>query len=209
MMSGMKIARVSFVIVGMLMVGGAAVSQQGSSRRVERIAPRFDPRTMDMERAEAAGKLTKHHEMLAKLVGTWRSKTEVFIMGRDPIENMGTAEVRTILDGKFIEIKSKGTLMGMQVRGKTTIGFDVYMNHYSASMLSSMSTGMQMSTGLASPDGAVLVLYGNQPDAARGLTDRLVRTVIRMVDEDNWVWEVHDMYAGPGGAKVMETTYTR
>lgn len=209
MSNRLSVARACALAAGVLMVGGAAVSQQGSSGRVERIAPRFDPRSVSQERAEEAGKLTKHHELLKKLEGQWNSKTLVYVAGRDPIENFGTTEVSSSLGGMFVEIESEGTFMGSAVEGKTTLGYDTYLKHYSASILSSQSTGMFFSKGLPTQDGAAIVLYGNMPDSMLGLTDRTVRTIIRMVDKDTWVWEVHDMYAAPLGVKVLETIYSR
>ena len=203
------IGRVCCVVVGVLALSGAAVSQESRTGRVTKISPRFDPRTVDMDRQKASGELREQHEMLGKLVGEWKSKTLVFGAGPKPIENFGTAKVEAILGGRFIELVSQGNFMGSPVEGKSTIGYDNFMKHYTASVLSSQSTGIFISKGLASQDGSVIVFYGNVPEPALGLTDRTVRTVIRMLDSDTWVWEVHDLHITPEGVKVLETTYSR
>jgi hypothetical protein len=76
----------------------------------------------------------------------------------------------------------------------------------------SASTAMQTSEGLADRTGKVLTFYGTMDEWMTGEHDKAVKFVFRIIDDDNHVFEMHDLGIVDGdkeNTKVIEIRYTR
>jgi hypothetical protein len=58
-------------------------------------------------------------------------------------------------------------------------------------------------------DGRTLVFYGEMDEPMLEVHGRTVKYVMRTVDADTYVMEVHDLHIGLDNTKVMETEYRR
>jgi hypothetical protein len=76
--------------------------------------------------------------------------------GKPPTESNGTAEMKMLLDGRFLYQEFNSQMMGQPFSG---IGIDAYDNmtkKYVTAWMDSMGTGIFIMEGTASPDGKPL-----------------------------------------------------
>ena len=149
------------------------------------------------------------HARLAKLAGSWTTKTKSWMdPAKPPEETTGTCEFRSVLGGRYLEQRFEGTMMGQPFSGIGFTGYDNVKRKYDSFWIDSSGTGMMVMTGAPDPAGKKTVYTGSMLDP---LTKKPVamKAIETKVDDDNVQF---DMWAaGPDGkmAKVMEMTYTR
>ena len=149
------------------------------------------------------------HGRLAKLAGSWTTKTKSWTdPAQPPEETTGTCEFRSVLGGRYLEQRFEGTMMGQPFSGIGFTGYDNVKRKYESFWIDSAGTGMMVMTGAPDPSGKKTVYTGSMLDP---LTKKAVamKAIDTKVDDDTVQF---DMWAaGPDGkmAKVMEMTYTR
>jgi len=66
------------------------------------------------------------HALLAGLVGDWAGTTRTWFTASELADESATAgSVRAVLAGRFVIHEYSGTLMGEELEGQATVGFDV------------------------------------------------------------------------------------
>ena len=149
------------------------------------------------------------HARLAKLAGSWTTKTKSWMdPAKPPEETTGTCEFKSVLGGRYLEQRFEGSMMGQPFSGIGFTGYDNIKKKYESYWIDSAGTGMMIMTGTPDPTGKKTVYTGSMLDP---LTKKAVamKAIDTKVDDDNVQF---DMWAsGPDGkmAKVMEMTYTR
>lgn len=149
------------------------------------------------------------HARLAKLAGSWTTKTKSWMdPAKPPEETTGTCEFKSVLGGRYLEQRFEGTMMGQPFSGIGITGYDNIKKRYESFWIDSAGTGMMIMTGTPDPAGKKTIYTGSMLDP---LTKKKVamKSIDTLVDDDNIQF---DMWAsGPDGkmAKVMEMTYTR
>lgn len=149
------------------------------------------------------------HARLAKLAGSWTTKTKSWMdPAKPPEETTGTCEFRSVLGGRYLEQRFEGTAMGQPFSGIGFTGYDNIKRKYESFWIDSAGTGMMVMSGAPDPAGKKTVYTGSMLDP---MTKKPVamKAIDTKVDDDNVQF---DMWAaGPDGkmAKVMEMTYTR
>ncbi len=176
-------------------------------------SPAVQDQEMDMaammEKAKRYTQPGEHHKLLERFVGKWNTETRIF-MGATPMApTKGTAETTWLMEGRWIQSTSSGTLMGQSLDTFTLMGYDNFKQSYVTTVVSSMDTAMNRSEGDLDPGGDVLLLYGTLDEYLTGEHDKMVKTVIRFVSEDEHVMEIHDLPIGENNTKVIEVKYTR
>jgi len=167
----------------------------------------MDPKAM----MEAYAKLAtpgEPHELFAILAGSWATKTKSWMEpGKPPMESTGTAEMKMLLDGRFLHQEFTGEMMGQPYSG---IGIDAYDNiqkKYVTVWIDTMGTGIFMMEGTASADGKTITLKGQHPEPGGGhMTHRAIWTI---VDNNTQTFDMYGTHHGGEEMKVMEITYTR
>jgi len=162
-----------------------------------------------MKKAEAAGKPGPAHKALDSLVGEWNIEGQCW-MSPDgpPTVNKGTASVRWILDGRFVQEDFKGEFMGKTFQGIGITGYDNMKKKYIGSWIDSMSTGMFISEGTADAEGKEFTFQGKMDDPMTGQRNKPYKFVVRILDPNKHTFEMHDLTLGDK-SKTMEMTYTR
>ena len=162
-----------------------------------------------MAKAQKVMQPGEHHKALERFIGKWDTETRFFMGGQPTPPEKGTTETSWLMEGRWIQLKSKGTLMGMPFESLMIMGYDNFKKSYVTSFVSSFDTAMVCSEGDMNRDGTALLTYGTLDDYTTGELDKMVKSVWRFESEDKIVWEFHDLPIGETNTKVMDITSTR
>ena len=88
-------------------------------------------------------------------------------------------------------------------------GFDNYKKKFVSVWFDNRNTAIMTSEGLLDQSGKVLTLFGSMDEWMTGEHDKTVKYVYRIIDDDEFVFEIHDLGIVPGETKVIEIVYTR
>src|SRR5205823_3596851 len=124
----------------------------------------IDPQAM-MEMYKKLGTPGEPHKLFASLAGSWTTTTKEWMEpGKPPTESTGSAEMKMLLDGRFLYQELNGQMMGQPFSG---IGIDAYDNmtkKYVTAWMDSMATGIFMMEGTSSADGKTITLRGSHSE---------------------------------------------
>jgi hypothetical protein len=167
-----------------------------------------------MEKWQEVATPGKPHEVLKPLEGKWNTVTKMWMAGPEgpATESKGATEYKWVLGGRYLQQTYEGQLMGMPMSGIGLLGYDNYKKKYTSCWIDSASTAMLTSEGLLDRTGKVITLFGTMDEWLTGEHDKAVKYVIRMLDEDKHLFELHDLGIVDGDkedTKVLEITYTR
>ncbi|MDR4463062.1 MAG: DUF1579 domain-containing protein [Nitrospira sp.] len=148
------------------------------------------------------------HKQFATLTGSWTTQTKEWMEpGKPPTESAGTAEMKMLLDGRFLYQEYHGQMMGQPFNG---IGIDAYDNirkKYVTAWIDTMGTGIFIMEGTASPDGKTITLKGSHPEPGGGQMSH--RAIWTLIDADHQTFDMYGSHHGQKETKMMEITYTR
>lgn len=219
----MKRVRIGLCLVGVsavALLSGQAAAQQGEQERKpgqvqghEQGEGEMSPEMQKIWEAMAKlGTPGAHHEHLKPLAGSW-NLTVKYRMEPDAewTEEPSSSEISWLFGGRYLIQKVKGQPMpGSEeaFEGIGFIGYDNTRDQFFSTWADSMSTALYVSHGTSDASGKVITLTGESycPRAEKLVTDK---GVIKIINNDKWVYE---MYApGPDGKLFMsmEITYTR
>ena len=170
-----------------------------------------DPQDMAkmMEKAKKYTKPGTHHEALKRFLGKWDTESRIFMGGQATPPAKGSAEFSWLMEGRWLQQKSKGSMMGRPYESASIMGYDNFRMSYVATSVSSMDTAMNRAEGDMTRDGKALLLYGTLDEYLTGEVAKMVKTVWRFKSSDEMVMEVHDLPIGEENTKVVEITYKR
>jgi hypothetical protein len=167
----------------------------------------MDPQAM-MEVYKQLATPGEPHKLFASLAGSWTTTTKEWMEpGKPPTESTGTAEMKMLLDGRFLYQEYNSQMMGQPFSG---IGIDAYDNlrkRYVTAWIDSMGTGIFLMEGTASADGKTITLRGSHPEPGGGRMTH--RAIWKIVDNNNQTFDMYGAYHGGKETKMMEITYTR
>jgi len=165
-----------------------------------------------MTKAKELGSPGDWHAKLNPVIGTWDVETRMWMGGEgsgEPIASKGTATNSWILGGRYVRQEYLGEMMGQPFIGFSLTGYDNYSKKYVSMWIDDMSTMFSTMEGSVDRTGKVFTLYGKMHEPMTGELDKTVKYVLRIVNTDRHVFEIHDTYIGEPNTKVMELTYTR
>ena len=148
------------------------------------------------------------HKLFSTLAGSWTTTSKEWMEpGKPPTESTGTAEIKMLLDGRFLYQEYNSQMMGQPFSG---IGIDAYDNmtkKYVTAWLDSMGTGIFIMEGTASAEGKTITLKGSHPEPGGGKMTH--RAVWKIVDNNNQTFDMYGAHHGGKETKMMEIVYTR
>lgn len=148
------------------------------------------------------------HTRLAPFVGKFETTTKIWMMpGGEPMVSKGEAVHTWILGGRFVEMKTTGSMMGEDVQGQGLLGYDNWNKHYVGTWTDTMTTSILTMQGTWDKNPAAkpaLHLYGTLDEYLDGTNDKNVRYTWRILDADTIQFEVHDLDIGETGTRVIE-----
>lgn len=167
----------------------------------------IDPQAM-MDLWKQAATPGEPHKLFASLAGSWTTTTKEWTEpGKPPAESTGTAEMKMLLDGRFLYQEFTGNMMGQPFSG---IGIDAYDNmtkKYVTAWMDTMGTGIFTMEGTASADGKTITLRGSHPEPGGGKMTH--RAVWKIVDHNTQTFDMYGAHHGGKEMKVLEITYQR
>lgn len=148
------------------------------------------------------------HKLLASLAGSWTTKTREWMEPDKPVaESTGSAEMKMLLDGRFLQEEFSGQMHGKPFSGIEMVGYDNLLKRYVTTWMSNTSTMIFMMEGSASADGKTITLKGKHREPGGGyMTHRAVWTI---VDSNNQTFDMYGTHHGGKETKLMEITYAR
>ena len=150
----------------------------------------------------------KPHKILAKLVGSWTTKTTAWMEpGKPPTHGTGACEQKMLFGGRYLQQEYSGDMMGMSFIGINLVGYDNHTKKYVSTWIDSMSTGIYYFEGTGSADGKTITQECRYDDPVRGPVKW--RSVSRIVDDNTMEYEMFITPKGGKEEKMMEMTVSR
>jgi hypothetical protein len=160
-----------------------------------------------MAAAAAAAKPGLIHERLMKRAGQYTFSAKFSAQpGAEPEESTGTATLKAILGGRFLEEENSGESFGQPTSGVRIYGYNNGSKQYEAVWMYDGSTAILVLNG-TSDDGGKTVRYTGAFLGPGGKPQTLHVTVTQNDDDHFTVRMVGE--GAPDSAPVVETTYTR
>ncbi len=161
-----------------------------------------------MEKYNELGKPGPHHELLARMAGTWSTRTLSWMEPGGPtMESTGVSEQKMILDGRFLQQDFSGEMMGDKFIGIGVTGFDNHTRKFVSTWMDSMSTAIMYFEGEADAGGKTITQTSEFDDPFRG--PMKWRSVTRIVDDHTHLFEMFGTDKSGKEERMMEITYTR
>ncbi|MFH1746294.1 MAG: DUF1579 domain-containing protein [Planctomycetota bacterium] len=206
-MTGRKLGTGIVVLaVALLLLGTRVISQDKGTAQ----PPKDDEMSQMMDQGKALNAKGAEHEKFAKAVGKWKTITKMWKgPGTEPTVSEGTAEFRTLLDGRYLEQKYQCDMMGESYEGIGIEGYDLTKKKYVSIWMDNTSTGIYMTTGTPDKSGKVITYIGKMDDPMSGQKDKVVKYVAREINPDHLVFEMYDTMPDGKEFKTMEIVYMR
>jgi uncharacterized protein DUF1579 len=148
------------------------------------------------------------HKLFASLAGSWTTTTKEWMEpGKPPTESTGTADMKMLLDGRFLYQEYNSQMMGQPFSGIGIDAYDNMTNKYVTAWIDSMGTGIFTMEGTASADGKTITLKGSHPEPGGGRMTH--RAVWKIVDSNSQTFDMYGAHHGGKEMKMLEITYTR
>ncbi|MCB2211304.1 DUF1579 domain-containing protein [bacterium] len=153
----------------------------------------------------------EHHQRLDYFIGDWDVTARMFMggPGTEAADYPGSATFEWVLGGRFIQETVDGEFMGNPYHSIGFIGYDNFRMQYTSSSLSNTSTAIGNMAGVFDEKNNAYIFFGPMDEPMTGEIGKTVKYVLRIIDENNFVGDVHDPIYGLGDTKVMELIYTR
>lgn len=150
------------------------------------------------------------HKTLEPLLGEWEVESHFWMAGPDgPMTtSKGTAKVRWVLDGRYLQEEFSGQMMERPFQGIGITAYDNFKKKYLSTWMDTMGTGIFSSEGSADASGKTLTFTGKMDDPTTGAKDKPTKYIIHILSPDKHTFEMHDLTLGEK-SKVFEMTYTR
>ncbi|SDX06816.1 DUF1579 domain-containing protein [Nitrosomonas communis] len=150
----------------------------------------------------------EHHKLLTGLAGSWTTKTKEWMdPQKPPVESTGASNGKVLLDGRFLQQESSGSMHGEPYTGIWTIGYDNLLKRYVSTWIATMGTGIFQMDGTASEDGKTITFTGQHAEVGGGQMTH--RAIWKIVDSNTQEFVMYGTHHGGQEMKMLETVYTR
>lgn len=195
------LSRINAALTVVIFSAGAACVQAQSTQKPT------PPTQEDMEQAVAeAAQPGPIHAQLMKRAGKYTTTMTFSAPGTEQQESKGTATLKPILGGRFLEEESSGESLSQPSAGLRLYGYNNGSKQYEAIWIYNGSTAFLVLDGSSDDNGKTVRYTG----AFIGLdgSKQTLRVIVEQQDADHFV--VRLLGEGPGGAtSTLATTYTR
>lgn len=151
----------------------------------------------------------EHHNQLQPTIGHFKYDVKWRMAEEAPwTTSQGTTDRKWIMGNRFIQETVKGDMGGAMFEGLGLLGYDNGQKCYVSMWLDSMGTGMATSKGQCDASGKVFTFFGDIYDAM-AQKNKTVKSVLRIINNDKYVFEMFDTNDTGKEFKSMTITYTR
>lgn len=202
------------VVVAGLFVSGSALSQsseEGKPPTLGPYAPEIPSQSELMKAMVDAKTPGKFHKRLEYFLGEWDYDVKIWMggPGSQAIESKGGIKYRWQIEGLWLMSESTGSLMGMSLGGAAFFGYDNFKRKYVWTGINAMDSQIYQGTGYINPDGNTIILYGTLDEPSMHQVAKHAKYIMRIVDEDTYILELHDLAMHETKTKVVEYTHRR
>ncbi len=175
------------------------------AQEAQQTAPNDEQRKAMQALAEAA-KPGPAHAQLMKRAGDYTTTETYSAPGAEPQQSTGTARLRSILDGRFLEEENSGDSFGQPYAGLRLYGYNNGSKQYEAIWIYNGSTAFLVLDGTSDDNGKTVRYSG----AFLGLGGQRQSLRVTVTQQDDDHFTVKLLGEAPGGAmSTLETVYTR
>ena len=194
---------IHFAVAGLCLVLTVSVAMAKDKKSEKQM----DPQSM-MELYMQLATPGEPHKLFASLAGSWTTTTKEWMEpGKPPTESTGSADMKMLLDGRFLYQEFSSQMMGQPFSG---IGIDAYDNlrkRYVTVWLDTMGTGIFLMEGTASTDGKTITLKGQHGEPGGGQMTH--RAIWKIVDNNTQTFDMFGTHGHGKEMKMLEITYSR
>ena len=148
------------------------------------------------------------HKLFATLAGSWTTTTKEWMEpGKPPTESTGTAEMKMLLDGRFLYQEFTSQMMGQPFSGIGIDGYDNLRKRYVTTWIDTMGTGIFQMEGTASADGKTITLKGQHAEPGGGQMTH--RAIWKIADSNTQTFDMYGTHKHGKEMKMLEIAYTR
>lgn len=152
----------------------------------------------------------KEHEWLQKLVGEWRTESEMWMEPGQPSQKGTGQETVKSLGGLWAFTEGTGTMPdGDSMEYKVALGYDVSFKEYRGCWFANVSSHLWKQTGKLSADGKTMTLDCVGPHMMRDGETANYRDVIEIIDDNNRKMTSYGEDEKGEWQKFMEVKFTR
>lgn len=158
-----------------------------------------------MQQALAAAQPGPQHAELMKLAGDYTTKETFYAPGSEPQESTGTAKLKAILGGRFLEEENSSQSFGQPYSGLRLYGYNNGSKQYEAIWIYDGSTAFLVLDGTSDDNGKTVRYSGAflGPDGEK----QTLRVTITQDDADHFAVKL--LGESAGGMSTLETVYSR
>lgn len=147
------------------------------------------------------------HELLAKGVGAWKTEiTSWMDPNMPPTTTEGSSVYESILGGRYFRTKETASFMGMPFEGSSISGYDNATKKFFSVWIDNMGTGVLMTEGTYDEETMTFIFTGS---GVGPTGEYKVREIIKLIDDDNSMFEMYMEEVGKPEMKMMEIKSTR
>lgn len=158
-----------------------------------------------MQEALAAAQPGPQHAQLMKLAGEYTTTETFYAPGSEPQESTGTAKLKPILGGRFLEEENSGKSLARSYFGMRLYGYNNGSKQYEAIWIYDGSTAFLVLDGASDDDGKTIRYSG--AFLGPGGQKQTLRVTLAQQDADHF--SVKLLGESGGGMSTLETVYTR
>lgn len=188
-----------------------AKAAQDTSAKSPAAAPQMSPDMQAMMAAweKAATPGPQHKQLADQFVGTWNTKQTIWMdESTPPMTETGRSVATAVFGGRHVREEFSSQWMGQPFQGVALTSYDNIKGKYVSSWTDNMSTGQFLSEGDYDPATRTYTFRGQMPDPMKAGAMIPVRQVVRVLDNDRHVMQMHETRDGKE-RKTMEIEYTR
>ena len=162
------------------------------------------------EAIEMGTKPVQEHEWLKKLVGEWRTETEMTMGPGQPVQKGTGTESVISLGGLWATGQGKGIMPdGQSMEYRTALGWDVSFKEYRGCWFASVSSHLWKYVGTLSADGKTMTLNCEGPSMTKDGETALYRDVIEIIDDNHRTLTSYGQGDNGEWQQFMKSRYTR
>lgn len=145
------------------------------------------------------------HELLSKYEGEFQMEIEMNGLN-EPV--FISSSHKMILGGRFLELKQKGKMMGMDYESIYTIGYNTIDHTFSMTTITNMGTGTLALQGKWSEETKTATLYGKLTNPVSKKTINIKQTVA-FLDDNTLLIESFDKEGDNPEKKTVQYKFIR
>ena len=195
-------------MLALALAAATAASAQEAKKKQAMPAMDAEQKAM-MEAWQKAGQPGEPHKRLEAMAGKWNTKQTIWMDPKaPPLVETGTATNTMIMGGRHMRQDFQGNWMGQAFTGVGYTGYDNVSGKYYSTWTDSMATGLFVSHGDYDAATRTYTFRGEMADPAAGGAKIPMRNVVRVVDDDHHVFEMHETRDGKE-RRTMRIEYAR